>query len=48
MSSNPITNPSRVRGIDVSEAQGHIDFDKLPAWVKFLVVKAVFSLGLWH
>lgn len=30
---------TRVRGLDVSECQGAIDFDKLPAWVRFLVVK---------
>lgn len=30
---------ARVRGLDVSEAQGLIDFDKLPSWVRFLIVK---------
>lgn len=30
---------SRIRGLDVSAAQGIIDFDKLPEWVRFLVVK---------
>ena len=30
---------ARVRGLDVSECQGTIDFDKLPSWVRFLVVK---------
>lgn len=30
---------SRVRGLDVSQCQGTIDFDKLPAWVRFVVVK---------
>ena len=30
---------ARVRGLDVSEAQGLIDFDKLPSWCRFVVVK---------
>lgn len=30
---------TRVRGLDISSCQGHIDFAALPSWVRFMFVK---------
>jgi GH25 family lysozyme M1 (1,4-beta-N-acetylmuramidase) len=30
---------ARLRGLDISACQGHVDFDALPSWVTFVVVK---------